>query len=127
MSLFIIISYVAPVFIRTGEVADLIQGDAGNQEALWLFKELAAIWDCCFLGCAYAMAAIDDQFSRYWAALFPAPACNDRDLLLFYGFLADAAASSSASGNGYIGIISGCCRFQKALSGYVKMHACFSS
>ena len=44
MSLFIIISFVAPVFIRTGEVADLIQGDAGNQGRIRLFKDSWLSW-----------------------------------------------------------------------------------
>ncbi len=56
MSLFVIISYVAPVFIRTGEVADLIQGEAGNQGAYGYSKSRGYL-GLIFLGMSYAMAA----------------------------------------------------------------------
>ena len=56
MSLFIIISFVAPVFIRTGEVADLIQGEAGNQGAYGYSKSRGYL-GLLFLGAAYLIAA----------------------------------------------------------------------
>ncbi len=56
LSLFGIISYVAPVFIRTGEVAELIQGEAGNHEAYGYSKSRGYL-GLFFLGLAYAMAA----------------------------------------------------------------------
>ncbi|WP_318617909.1 ABC transporter permease [Sporosarcina sp. YIM B06819] len=56
MSLFIIISFVAPVFIRTGEVADLIQGEAGNQGA-YGYSRSRGYLGLLFLGVAYVMAA----------------------------------------------------------------------
>lgn len=55
MSLFIIISFVAPVFIRTGEVADLIQGEAGNQGAYGYSKSRGYL-GLLFLGVAYLIA-----------------------------------------------------------------------
>ena len=56
MSLFIIISYVAPIFIRTGEVAELIHGEAGNQEA-YGYSKVRGYLGLLSLGIAYAMAA----------------------------------------------------------------------
>lgn len=56
LSLFIIISYVAPIFIRTGEVAELIHGEAGNQEA-YGYSKVRGYLGLLFLGIAYAMAA----------------------------------------------------------------------
>ncbi|WP_203245916.1 FtsX-like permease family protein [Sporosarcina beigongshangi] len=55
-SLFILISFIAPVFIRTGEVADLIQGETGNQGAYGYSKSRGYL-GLAFLGAAYAMAA----------------------------------------------------------------------
>ncbi|WP_186669006.1 FtsX-like permease family protein [Sporosarcina sp. BP05] len=56
LSLFIIISYVAPVFIRTGEVADLILGDAGNRGA-YGYSKTRGYLGLLFLALSYAMAA----------------------------------------------------------------------
>lgn len=56
MSLFVLISFIAPVFIRTGEVADLIQGEAGNQGAYGYSKSRGYLGLFC-LGAAYIMAA----------------------------------------------------------------------
>ena len=55
-SLFIIISYVAPVFIRTGEVADLIQGDAGNR-GVYGYSKTRGYLGLLLLAMSYAMAA----------------------------------------------------------------------
>ncbi|MEK5040685.1 FtsX-like permease family protein [Sporosarcina sp. FSL K6-3457] len=55
MSLFVIISIVAPVFIRTGEVADLIQGEAGSQGA-YGYSKSRGYFGLLFLGAAYLMA-----------------------------------------------------------------------
>lgn len=56
MSLFVIISYVAPVFIRTGKVADLIQGDTGKQTG-YDYSKSRGYLGLLFLGLSYAMAA----------------------------------------------------------------------
>jgi len=56
MSLFIIISYVAPVFIRTGEVAGLIQGDGGSRGAYGYSKGRGYL-GLLFLAMSYIMAA----------------------------------------------------------------------
>jgi putative ABC transport system permease protein len=56
LSLFIIISYVAPVFIRTGEVADLILGDAGNRGA-YGYSKTRGYLGLLFLAMSYTMAA----------------------------------------------------------------------
>ncbi|HJF31819.1 MAG TPA: ABC transporter permease [Sporosarcina psychrophila] len=56
MSLFILISYVAPVFIRTGEVADLIQGDISSQGA-YGYSKVRGYLGLIFLGMSYVMAA----------------------------------------------------------------------
>jgi len=56
LSLFIIISYVAPVFIRTGEVADLIQGDAGSRGA-YGYSKTRGYLGLLFLLMSYIMAA----------------------------------------------------------------------
>ena len=56
MSLFIIISYVAPVFIRTGEVADLIQGDAGSRGA-YGYSKARGYLGLLILALSYILAA----------------------------------------------------------------------
>jgi putative ABC transport system permease protein len=55
MSLFILISYIAPVFIRTGEVADLIQGDTGSQGA-YGYSKIRGYLGLILLGMSYVMA-----------------------------------------------------------------------
>ncbi|MFJ7932802.1 FtsX-like permease family protein [Sporosarcina sp. NPDC096371] len=57
LSLFVLISFIAPVFIRTGEVAELIQGEAGNQGAYGYSKSRGYL-GLAFLGMAYGMAAM---------------------------------------------------------------------
>ncbi|WP_342513016.1 ABC transporter permease [Sporosarcina sp. FSL K6-1522] len=56
MSLFIIISFVAPVFIRSGQVADLINGEHSEQEAYGYSKGRGYLGLLC-LGLSYTMAA----------------------------------------------------------------------
>ncbi|CAM3279739.1 ABC transporter permease [Filibacter tadaridae] len=56
LSLFMIISIVAPVFIRTGEAADLIRGEA-KRRGLYGFSKTRGYMGLLFLGLSYGMAA----------------------------------------------------------------------
>ena len=56
MSLFVIISYVAPVFIRTGEVAELMQRDS-TTDNVYGYSRSRSYLGLLFLGLSYAMAA----------------------------------------------------------------------
>ncbi len=56
LSLFTIISYIAPVFIRTGKVVDLLRGD-GNEKGNYGYSKLRGYVGLFFLGLSYAMAA----------------------------------------------------------------------
>ena len=55
LSLFIIISFVAPVFIRSGKVVDLIRGDPGGEE-VYGYSKIRGCLGIVFLGLAYAIA-----------------------------------------------------------------------
>lgn len=57
MSLFMIISFVAPVFIRSGEVADLIRGEA-QARGKYGFSKARGYIGLTFLGLSYIMAAM---------------------------------------------------------------------
>ncbi|MER2090592.1 MAG: ABC transporter permease [Sporosarcina sp.] len=58
LSLFIIISYVAPVFIRTGEVADLIQEvPSSGSKGAYGYSKTRGYLGLLFLGMSYVMAA----------------------------------------------------------------------
>ncbi|WP_210469692.1 ABC transporter permease [Sporosarcina sp. 6E9] len=56
LSLFILISFIAPVFIKSGKIADLIRGD-GNEKELYAYSKVKGIIGITFLGVSYAMAA----------------------------------------------------------------------
>ncbi|WP_438316009.1 FtsX-like permease family protein [Sporosarcina sp. FA9] len=60
LSLFIIISFVAPVFIRSGEVADLIRGKAFEKGGREYSRGYGYFGLVC-LGAAYAMAAFSSN------------------------------------------------------------------
>ena len=57
LSLFIIISFIAPVFIKSGKVVDLIRGDIGEEE-VYGHSNLRGCMGIVFLGLAYAIAAL---------------------------------------------------------------------
>lgn len=57
LSLFIIISFVAPVFIKSGKVVDLIRGDPG-EEKIYGYSKIRGCMGIFFLGSAYAIAAL---------------------------------------------------------------------
>lgn len=56
LSLFIIISWVAPVFIRTGKLDELIRGDGGGTEQHG-FSKIRGVIGLALLGLSYGMAA----------------------------------------------------------------------
>ena len=86
MSLFILISFIAPVFIRTGEVADLIQGDAGNQGA-YGYSKVRGYLGLLFLGAAYIMAAGTTNSVVIEPVFFITPSSDDWNFLFFHGLL----------------------------------------
>ncbi len=57
LSLFIIISFVAPVFIKSGKVVDLIRGDLGGEE-VYGYSKIRGILGIIFLILAYTIAAL---------------------------------------------------------------------
>ena len=56
LSLFILISFIAPVFIKSGKIADLIRGD-GNEKELYVYSKVKGYIGIIFLGVSYIMAA----------------------------------------------------------------------
>ena len=56
LSLFIIISFVAPVFIRSGKLVDLIRGNSSEKEA-YGYSTKRGYLGLLFIGLSYAMAA----------------------------------------------------------------------
>ena len=61
LSLFLIISFVAPVFIRTGKVIDLIRKDAGGEQGPYGYSKLRGYLGILFLGMSYLLAALTSQ------------------------------------------------------------------
>lgn len=57
LSLFMIISLVAPVFIRTGQLLDLIRGETSEKETLG-FSKVRGILGLLLLGMSYTLAAL---------------------------------------------------------------------
>lgn len=57
LSLFIIISFVAPVFIKSGKVIDLIRREAGEENP-YGYSKLRGYLGLLFLGMSYALAAL---------------------------------------------------------------------
>ena len=72
LSLFIIISFVAPVFIRSGKVADLIRGEAHEKRRTAIQKR-SVILDSSCIGLSYAMAATSTSNSIVIGLLFFLP------------------------------------------------------
>lgn len=57
LSLFMIISFVAPVFIQTGRLQELIRGERSEEESLG-FSKVRGILGILLLGTSYSMAAL---------------------------------------------------------------------
>lgn len=72
LSLFIIISFVAPVFIKSGKVVDLIRGDLGGEE-VYGYSKLRGCLGIIFLGLAYTIAALTSKSIIFTLVLFLPP------------------------------------------------------
>lgn len=72
LSLFVIISFVAPVFIKSGKVVDLIRGDAGEEE-VYGYSKIRGYMGIIFLGLSYAMAASTSNSIVFALVLFLPP------------------------------------------------------
>ncbi len=84
-SLFIVISLIAPVFIETGKIADLIRSD-GNEKELYVHSKLKGYLGIIFLGVSYIMAASTSNSIVLVLLYFLAAASYDWNVLLFHRF-----------------------------------------
>jgi len=72
LSLFIIISYVAPVFIRSGKVVDLLSGEASDK-GLYGYSTVRGYLGLIFLGLSYVMAALTSNLTVINLLIFLPP------------------------------------------------------